>query len=133
MKLSTEKILRPVGQNELHFKSNDGKLAGTQLLGDRMKQFENLVAQEENLLEALRQQWTGVQQGIADLALKALGPEQTTYITDQSASKCLDYDELLQKAMVKEIETERKGWAEKIENMCKASIESMRADEEVWP
>lgn len=121
----------PLSQDELHFKSNDGKLAGTQNLGDRMRQFKNLVAQEEKRLEALWEQWIDVQQNMENLALEALGPKGVESIAHQSTSKLPEYEGSFHKSIAEEIEKERKGWEDKIAKMSKASIAKMRADEEV--
>ena len=131
MKKYTEEILMPPSQDELHFKSNDGRMAGTQNLGDRMRQFKSLVAQEEEQLEALWEQWTDIQQNIADLALEALGPEGVESITSQATSKRADYERSSRKSIIEEIEKERKGWEDKIAKMSKAWLAKMRAEEEV--
>lgn len=119
MKACKEEMFKPLGQDKLQFKSNDGKLKSTQTLGDRLKKFKDLVAAEEKHLEALWKEWTEVHRSMTNLALEMLGPTP-------------DFVGPRRKAAAEEVEKERKKWEDEIAKMSEASLTSMMAGEEVW-
>lgn len=124
-------MFKPLGQDKLHFKSNDGKVKSTQTLGDRMRQFKNLVAAEEKQLEALWKEWAEVHQNITDLALEMLGSTRLEDVLNQPTSKLSDFVGPRQKAAAEVVEKERKEWEDEIAKMSEASVASMMAGEEV--
>ncbi|MCJ1470282.1 hypothetical protein MMC07_008927 [Pseudocyphellaria aurata] len=125
-----EEMFKPLGQDKLHFKSNDGKFKSTQTLGDRMRQFKNLVAAEEKQLEALWKEWAEVNQSIADLALEMPGSTRLEDVLNQSTGKLPDIVGPRRKATTEIVEQERKEWEDEITKMSKASVASMMAGEE---
>lgn len=131
MKACKEEMFKPLGQDKLHFKSNDGKLKSTQTLGDRMRQFKNLVAAEENQLEALWKEWTEVHQSITDLAQEMLGSTRLEDVLKQPTGKLPDFVGPRRKAAAEVFEKERKDWEDEIAKMSEASMASMMAGEEV--
>lgn len=131
MKACKEEMFKPLAQDKLHFKSNDGKFRSTQTLGDRMRQFENLVAAEEKQLEALWKEWTEVHQSITDLALEMLGSTRLEDALKGSTGKLPEFIGPRRKAVVEEVEKERKKWEGEIGKMGKTSVASMIASEEV--
>lgn len=131
MRACNDEMFKPVGQDELHFKSNDGKLKSTQTLGDRMRQFKNLVAAEETHLEALWKEWTEVNQSITNLALEMLSSTQLEDVLNQPTGKLPEFVGPRQKAAAEMVEKERKEWEDKIAKLSKTSVASMMAGEEV--
>lgn len=130
MKASKEEMFKPLGQDKLQFKSNDGKLKSTQTLGDRLKKFKNLVAAEEKQLEALWKEWTDVHRSMTNLALEMLGPTRLEDAIKNPTGKLPDFVGPRGKAAAEEVEKERKKWEDEIAKMSEASLTSMMAGEE---
>ncbi len=129
-------ILKPFSQEELQFKSRDGKLAGTQTVHDRMTQLKSIIEEESNELEKLQKQWTEVYSSIMDLARETLGPDfrLEDLLRDQPATGSKLLEKIVssqQKATEEEIENEKRRWEEEIDKVNEASVAKMRACEKV--
>lgn len=72
---SSEGVRKPLEQDQLRFVGKDGKSAGTQRLGDRMKKFKDVVAAEKKKINDLAKQWAEINQSMTRLALEVVGPE----------------------------------------------------------
>lgn len=72
---SGKDVRKPFDQEQLHFIGKQGKSAGAQSLGDRMKKFKDVVSQEKKKVDDLAKQWTGINQSIIELAMEVIGPE----------------------------------------------------------
>lgn len=131
MKACKEEMFKPLGQDKLHFKSNDGKLKSTQTLGDRMRQFKNLVTAEEKQLKALWKEWTEIHQSITSIVLETLGSSRFEDFLSQPTDKLSDFVGPHRKGTAEIVEKEREEWEDKIAKMSKASVASMMAGEEV--
>ena len=88
---SSEGIRKPLDQDQLHFIGKDGKPAGTQSLGDRMKEFKDVVAEEKKKIDDLAKQWAEINQSIIGLALEVVGPEGISNLLSHLNGELPDY------------------------------------------
>lgn len=131
LKHSDEVLRRPLGQDMLCFVSKDGRPAGTQTLGVRMRKFRKIVAAEEHELEVLRQQWTEVQQSINNLASEMIGLNAWEQLLQDPLHLPPDYVLPHYKAVVDEAEKEKNRLAEKIVQVSEQAVTKMEEGEEV--
>ena len=131
IKSTNDEIQKSLREDKLHFISNDGKSAGIQVLGDRMKRFQKVIATEEKELEVLRKQWADVQQKSLVLASEVLfegGIEGLSTARAGDNAGCISSE---QKAIVEELENRKKRWKDETAKLSKRSIAKLKSGEEV--
>lgn len=137
------RICKPFGEDELQFKSEDGKIAGTMTIHERMAQFKSIVAEEQENIRGLENEWSEVNESIVGLAREALGldvsledllrkAQDENAATTSPRKKAIELIESTHlKAVKEELEQERKMWEEEIEKISQGAIAKMEACEKV--
>lgn len=123
------KLLVPLQDEELKFKSHDGRSSGTVVLGDRMTNFRKLVAAEERTLESLRREWMDVQKEIMAIAGEMLGPKGLEEMMNGRLQEGILTME--QEKMAEEVEGLKKGFLEEVERLSDEAVERVREGEKV--
>lgn len=130
MKSVNEKFHKPPSTDKLHFISNDGSSADTQILGDRMKRFQKIIDSEERELETLKKKWMEVRQEIIDFATEVLpfGGLQGLFNTPDGG--ITDSTSPEQENVAEELEKSKKQWEDEVATANKRSINKMKSSEE---
>ena len=126
-----DELVRPIDQEQLQFTSRDGRPAGTAILGHRIKRFKKIIAAEEKELASLWTQWTEVQQEITNFASETLGSGTLETLAKNSATMIQRYTSEEQKKATEELEAEGERLRDEIAGVSKASLDQMKASEEV--
>ena len=125
-------LQKSLGQDELEFVSNDGKLTGRQPLGDRIERFKQIIAEEEKTIEMLGKQWDEVNQQILSLASEVVGPNGTVNLLQGSLDGALGFISPQQNGITEELEKEKHHWETEMARVNKEALENLKASEEVW-
>lgn len=102
---SGEVVRKPLEQDQLHFLGKDGKSAGTQALGDRMKIFKDIVEAEKRTIRDLAKQWAEIDQNFIGLALEVLGPEEIGNLQRYCNRELSDYTIPRDKSFEEEVQS----------------------------
>lgn len=129
---SSERSRKPLDQDQLHFTSKDGKSAGTQSLGDRMRKFKDVVAAEKKKIDDLGKQWGEINQNITELALEVVGPEGIADLLSHVRGELPGYAVPQDKAFDEEVQGQTKHFQSEITKANETMILQTETCEEVW-
>jgi hypothetical protein len=128
---SSEGFQKPLDQDQLHFVFKDGKSAGAQSLGDRMKKFKDFVAAEKVKVNDLGRQWTEINQSIAELSLDFVGSEEIGDLLNHLSGGLPHYAVPPDQSFEKEMQDEKNRFHSEITKANNAAILEMETCDEV--
>lgn len=128
---SSEGARKPLDQDQLHFVSKNGEMAGTHSIDDRMQRFKEIITTEKKKIDDLERQWADINQSIAQFAHEVLGPEG---VGDglSPMSELLDYAVPAHKKFEEEVQSEKTRFSSKIMKANDTMILQTEACEKVW-
>ena len=123
-------LVRSLVDQELEWKSTDGKQSGKTMLGVRMKKFQKTIDEEEKEFKHQYDEWTRVQDDFRQIASYIVGPDGLdNLLAGKFDPDCFVDAERAQ--MMEEIEAEKRSFMEQIELAGREAIESMTESEKV--
>lgn len=128
---SGEEVRKPLDQEQLQFISKDGKAAGVQSLGDRMKIFKDIVTEEKKKINDLTKQWTDINQSILELAAEVVGPEGICDLSKHMNGELPDYAIPPDKTFEEEVENKTNQFTSEITKVNDTMILQIETYEEV--
>lgn len=128
---SGEGLSKPLDQELLHFIGKDGKSAGTHSLGDRMRKFKDVVAEEKKKINDLAKQLTEIDQSIIKLATEVVGPEGIGDLLRHMAGELPDYAISQDKSFEEEVQNKTNHLMSDITKANDTMILQMETCEEV--
>ena len=128
---SGEEISKPLDEELLHFIGKDGKSAGIQSLGDRMKKFKDIVAEEKKKINSLAKQLTEINQSIIELAMEVVGPEGIGDLSRHMAGELPNYAIPQDKSVEEEVQIKTNHFMSQITKVNDVMILQTETYEEV--
>ena len=128
---SGEELRKPLDQEQLHFIGKDGKAAGVQSLGDRMKIFKDIVTEEKKKINDLAKQWTDINRSIIELATEVVGSEGIGDLSKHMNGELPDYAIPVDKTFEEEVENKTNQFTSEITRVNDTMILQMETHEEV--
>ena len=123
-------LVRSLVDQELEWKSTDGKQSGKTMLGVRMKKFQKTIDEEEKEFKHQYDEWTRVQDEFRQIASYIVGPDGLdNLLAGKFDPDCFVDAERAQ--MMEEIEAEKRSFMEQIEMAGREAIEAMTESEKV--
>ena len=123
-------LVRSLVDQELEWKSTDGKHSGKTMLGVRMKKFQKTIDEEEKEFKHQYDEWTRVQDDFRQIASYIVGPDGLdNLMAGKFDPDCFVDAERAQ--MMEEIEAEKRSFMEQIEMAGREAIEAMTESEKV--
>ncbi|KAM0797477.1 hypothetical protein BDR22DRAFT_892327 [Usnea florida] len=121
-------LVRSLVDQELEWKSTDGKQSGKTMLGVRMKKFQKTIDEEEKEFKHQYDEWTRVQDDFRQIASYIVGPDGLdNLLAGKFDPDCFVDAERAQ--MMEEIEAEKRSFMEQIEMAGREAIEAMTESE----
>ena len=123
-------LVRSLVDQELEWKSTDGKQSGKTMLGVRIKKFQKTIDDEEKEFKLQYDEWTRVQDDFRQIASYIVGPDGLdNLLAGKFDPDCFVDAERAQ--MMEEIEAEKRSFMEQIEMAGREAIEAMTESEKV--
>ena len=123
-------LVRSLVDQELEWKSTDGKQSGKTMLGVRMKKFQKTIDEEEKEFKNQYDEWTRVQNDFRQIASYIVGPDGLdNLMAGNFDPDCFVDAERAQ--MMEEIEAEKRSFMEQIEMAGQEAMEAMTESEKV--
>ena len=123
-------LVRSLVDQELEWKSTDGKKSGKTMLGVRMKKFQKTIDEEEKEFKHQYDEWTRVQDDFRQIASHIVGPDGLdNLLAGNFDPDCFVNAERAQ--MMEEIEAEKRSFMEQIEMAGQEAMEAMTESEKV--